>query len=59
MQQGRLNLGQVQVDEIRGKLQGAIVWVAMAIAVATRLWLDGAASVARGQGRFDLRKKST
>jgi transposase-like protein len=32
-------LGQVQADEIRVKQQGQIVWLAMAIQVATRLWL--------------------
>lgn len=35
----RLDLGQVQVDEMRLKLQGLVVWVAMAIAVGSRLWL--------------------
>lgn len=34
-----LDLGQVQVDEIRLKLQGVILWVAMALMVGTRLWL--------------------
>ena len=35
----RLDLGQVQVDELRLKVQGLVVWVAMAIAVGSRLWL--------------------
>jgi transposase-like protein len=35
----RLDLGQVQVDELRLKLQGLVLWVAMAIAVGSRLWL--------------------
>ncbi len=35
------DLGQVQADEIRGKLQKVIVWVALAIQVPTRLWLGG------------------
>jgi transposase-like protein len=34
-------LDQVQADELRVKLQGKIVWLAMAIAVSTRLWLGG------------------
>jgi len=34
-----LDLQQVQVDEVRLKLQSLIVWVAMAIAVGSRLWL--------------------
>jgi transposase-like protein len=33
------DLGQVQADEIRVKQPGQIVWLAMAIQVATRLWL--------------------
>jgi hypothetical protein len=32
------DLGQVQADEIRVKMQGLIVWMAMAIQVPTRLW---------------------
>jgi transposase-like protein len=38
------DLGQVQADEIRVKMQGFIVWMAMAIQVQTRLWLGGAIS---------------
>lgn len=34
-----LDLGQVQVDEVKLKLQGFYLWVAMAIAVPSRLWL--------------------
>jgi transposase-like protein len=33
------DLGQVQADEIRVKMHSAIVWVAMALQVSTRLWL--------------------
>jgi transposase-like protein len=33
------DLGQVQADEIRVKLQNMIVWLAMAMQVSTRLWL--------------------
>jgi transposase-like protein len=39
-----LALEHVQVDEIRLKLQGMILWVAMAIMVGTRLWLGAAIS---------------
>jgi hypothetical protein len=35
------DLGQVQADGIRVKMQGVIVWMAMAIQVQTRLWLGG------------------
>jgi transposase-like protein len=39
------DLGQVQADEIRVKLQKRlIVWMALAIAVPTRLWLGGVIS---------------
>lgn len=38
-QMRQLDLKQVQVDEIRLKVQDLIVWVAMAIAVGSRLWL--------------------
>jgi transposase-like protein len=41
------DLGQVQADELRIKTQTGIVWVAMAIQVATRLWLGGAVSAHR------------
>jgi transposase-like protein/IS1 family transposase len=37
-------LGQVQADELRVKSQGAIVWMAMAVMVTTRLWLGGEVS---------------
>jgi transposase-like protein len=43
----RLDLGQVQVDEVRVKLQGVVVWAAMAIAVGSRLWLGVVCSPAR------------
>jgi hypothetical protein len=35
------DLGQVQADAIRGKKQGGIVWMALALMVSTRLWLAG------------------
>jgi transposase-like protein len=41
------DLGQVQADEIRVKVQGGIVWMALAIMVSTRLWLGGVVSVHR------------
>jgi transposase-like protein len=41
------DLGQVQADEIRVKMQGDIVWMAMAIQVPTRLWLGGVLSLHR------------
>jgi transposase-like protein len=41
------DLGQVQGDEIRVKVQGGVVWMAMAIQVASRLWLGGVVSACR------------
>jgi hypothetical protein len=40
-------LGQVQADELRAKVQGQVLWLAMAIAVPFRLWLGGAVSAHR------------
>ena len=42
-----LDLQQVQVDEIRLKMQHKIVWVAMALRVGSRLWLGGVCRVKR------------
>jgi transposase-like protein/IS1 family transposase len=41
------DLGQVQADELRVKKQRGIVWMALALAVKTRLWLGGAVSTSR------------
>lgn len=43
----KLDLGQVQADEIKVKLQGFYIWMAMAIAVGPRLWLGGVISQKR------------
>ena len=40
-------LGAVQADEIRVRQQGGVVWVVLALMVATRLWLGGAVSPRR------------
>jgi hypothetical protein len=37
----QLDLQQVQADEIKVKLQGRSVWMALAVMVSTRLWLGG------------------
>lgn len=47
VQAGQLDLFQVQADEIRVKAQGAILWLASAIAVSTRLWLGGGVQKSR------------
>jgi transposase-like protein/IS1 family transposase len=41
------DLGQVQADELRVKKQGGLVWMALAMMVATRLWLAGEVSEQR------------
>src|SRR5512133_3748256 len=43
------DLQHVQADEIRAKLQGRILWLAMAIMVGTRLWLGGVVSQQRDE----------
>ncbi len=42
-----LDLQQVQVDEIRLKMQRKVVWIAMAMSVGTRLWLGAVCQVKR------------
>ena len=45
----QLDLGQVQADEIKAKTQRGSLWIAMAMMVATRLWLGGAVSPRRDE----------
>jgi transposase-like protein len=40
-------LGAVQADEIRVRQQGRVVWLALAMQTATRLWLGGVVSPCR------------
>lgn len=47
--QSQFDLGQVQADEIKVKIQGGSVWMALAMMVSTRLWLGGAISTRRDQ----------
>jgi transposase-like protein len=46
---GAVDLGHVQADELRVKVVGGVVWLAMALAVPSRLWLGGALSAARDE----------
>ena len=39
--QSQLDLQQVQADEIKVKIQGGSIWMAMAMMVSPRLWLGG------------------
>ena len=41
---GQFDLQQVQADEIKVKIQGGSLWMAMAMMVSTRLWLGGVIS---------------
>src|ERR671914_1007661 len=47
VQQGQVDLGHVQADELWVKLVSKCVWMAMALAVPTRLWLGGVISPRR------------
>ncbi len=44
VQQGRLDLEHVQADELWVKVVGGKVWMALALAVPSRLWLGGVVS---------------
>jgi hypothetical protein len=44
VQQGRVDLQHVQADELWVKLVGRRVWIAIAMAVPSRLWLRGVIS---------------
>jgi len=47
VQQGQVDLGHVQADELWIKMVGRRVWMAMAMAVPSRLWLGGVLSPRR------------
>lgn len=51
--QGKLDLGQVQADEIRVKGRKMIAWMGLAIMVSTRLFLGGVVSSTRDRGLTD------
>lgn len=50
VQQGQLDLQHVQADELWVKLVGQRVWMALALAAPSRLWLGGAISAQRDLG---------
>src|SRR5256886_6951918 len=50
VQQGQVDLQHVQADELWVKLVGRRVWLAMALAVPSRLWLGGCVSPQRDRG---------
>jgi transposase-like protein len=47
VQQGQVDLQHVQADELSVKMVGRRVWMALAMAVPSRLWLGGAVSARR------------
>jgi len=47
------DLGQVQADELRVRIAGGVVWMAMAMVVTSRLWLGGVVSVTRDRALID------
>lgn len=47
VEERQFDLAQVQADEIKAKVQGGSVWMAMAMMVPTRLWLGGVTSPRR------------
>jgi transposase-like protein len=49
VQQGQVDRQPVQADELRVKLVGQPVWMALALAAPTRLWLGGVMSPQRDQ----------
>ena len=53
VQQGQLDLGHVQADEIRVKGCKMIVWMGLAMMVSTRLWLGGVVSLTRDRSLAD------
>jgi hypothetical protein len=53
VQQGQLDLVQVQADEIRVKGRKMIGWMGLAMMVSTRLWLGGVVSLTRDRSLAD------
>src|SRR5262245_24515660 len=49
VEQQRLELVQIQADELKIKIREGVLWVGMVMQVATRLWLGGAVSASRDQ----------
>src|SRR5437763_3616768 len=54
---GKLDLGQVQADEIYVKGHGFRAWMAMALMVSTRLWLGGVVHLKRERALADTLMK--
>ena len=53
VEQGNLDLVQVQADEIRVKGRKMIAWMGLSLMVSTRLWLGGGVSLRRDSSLAD------
>jgi transposase-like protein/IS1 family transposase len=53
IERGMLDLIHVQADEIWIKMRGAVIWVALAIMISTRLWIAGDVSKKRDSNLTD------
>ena len=53
IEQGNLNLKRAQIDEIRVKARGMVIWMGLAIMVPTRLWVAGLVSKTRDRNFTD------
>ena len=53
IEQGQINLGHVQADEIRVKGRKMIAWMGLSLMVSTRLWLEGVVSLRRDTALAD------
>jgi transposase-like protein/IS1 family transposase len=53
IEQGKLDMIHVQVDEIWVKARGSIAWMGLAIIIPTRLWIAGAVSQTRDRKLAD------
>lgn len=53
IEQGNLDLGQVQADEIRVKGRAMIAWMGLSLMGSTRLWLGGVVSRTRDRALAD------
>lgn len=53
VEQGKVDLSQVQVDEIRAKGRKLIAWMGLAIDATSRLWMAGVVSMRRDRALAD------
>src|SRR5438132_11637219 len=58
VEQGNLDLVQVQADEIRVKGRKMIAWMGLSLMVSTRLWLGGGVSLRRDSSLADRKVRA-